>query len=64
MVADYIVERMTAFRLGRSIVVKQGHIVLVGWSERTIPCILELAIAHGAQGGGDVVVLGDHDKVT
>ncbi len=64
VVADYIVERMLEFRLGRSVVVERGHVVLVGWTERTIPCILELCLSNESEGGGVVVVLGDYDKVT
>ena len=44
---------------GRNAVVEKGHFIIVGYSEKCIPIIGELAKAMDSDGGGTVVVLSD-----
>ncbi|MCU0446358.1 MAG: hypothetical protein MUE85_15735 [Microscillaceae bacterium] len=50
-------------RKGRSIVVEEGHIVILGWSSKIFPIIRELIKANANQKRSRIVVLADRDKV-
>jgi hypothetical protein len=47
---------------GLSKVMESGHSLLLGWSDKTIPTIIELANANESEGGGVIVVLAEMDK--
>jgi ion channel POLLUX/CASTOR len=50
-------------RKGRSIVVEEGHIVILGWSSKIFPIIRELIKANSNQKRSRIVILADRDKV-
>lgn len=62
IVSDTISDRMDDLNKGLSRVMEAEHTVLLGWSDKTIPTILELANAFESEGGGTVVILAENDK--
>lgn len=62
IVSDTISDRMDDLNKGLSRVMEAQHTVLLGWSDKTIPTILELANAFESEGGGTVVILAEKDK--
>mmetsp|Transcript_32094 Transcript_32094/g.70212 ORF Transcript_32094/g.70212 Transcript_32094/m.70212 type:complete len:857 (-) Transcript_32094:504-3074(-) len=52
-------ERMHA---GRSSIYCSGHVLILGWSDKIVTIIEELAEANASEGGGMVVILSDGDK--
>lgn len=43
-------------------VLESGHILILGWSDKLMPIIKQLSLAHQTSQGGTVVVLADLDK--
>ena len=62
-VLGFVVELMQSFMIrvteGRSAVVEEGHYLILGYSEKCVAVIGELATAMDSDGGGVVVVLAD-----
>jgi len=63
-VLGFVVELMQSFIArvteGRSSVIEEGHYLILGYSEKCIAVIGELAIAMDSDGGGVCVVLADY----
>ena len=55
--------RLAELRKGRSKVVEEGHVVVLGWSAQVFPIISELVLANANKRNQCVVVLADRDKV-
>ena len=55
--------RLDEMRKGRSMVVEQGHTVILGWSDQIFTIASELVIASANQARGAIVVLAPKDKV-
>lgn len=55
--------RLERLRKGRSRVVENDHIVIIGWSEQIFAIIQQLVIANASRRHSAIVVLGDQDKV-
>jgi len=62
IVGDEISEKVDELKRGKSRVIEQGHVLILGWSDKTIAIIKELAIANESEGGGVIVVLDERDK--
>ena len=62
LVSDGLGERMDELRRGRSRVLEEGHVLVLGWSDKVLPLIRELAVANESAGGGVVVVLSGMEK--
>lgn len=58
-----IQNRIRNLRRGRSRVVEEGHIVVLGWSQHIYQLITELAEANRNTRGACVVILAEKDKV-
>ncbi|MEU8076410.1 hypothetical protein AB0B31_13280 [Catellatospora citrea] len=56
-------DAITNLRKGRSQVIAQGHIVVLGWSDQVFTVVGELAAANRGSRRSTVVVLADRDKV-
>jgi ion channel POLLUX/CASTOR len=52
-----------ALRRGRSVVIEDGHTVILGWSSKVDTLLAELATANENQRGACVVIIADRDKV-
>src|SRR3954447_8626915 len=55
--------KLVDLRKGRSLVVEEGHIVLLGWSEQLFTIISELAVAKESERRPCVAILAERDKV-
>ncbi|MBZ4324112.1 CASTOR/POLLUX-related putative ion channel [Streptomyces huiliensis] len=55
-------ERIVALRRGRSTVLEDGHVVVLGWSEQVFTVVAELVAANANQRRAAVAVLADRDK--
>ncbi|HTJ75282.1 MAG TPA: hypothetical protein VL337_07940 [Acidimicrobiales bacterium] len=63
LIASGIERRVAELRKGRSEVLEDGHVLILGWSEKVFPVISELVLAHKGRARSVVVVLADHDKI-
>ncbi len=50
---------MNALREGKTAVREWGHTLLIGWTDRSIAFLAEIANANASEGGGVIVVLSD-----
>ena len=57
-----IEDKMTALRKGKSLVLEQNHIVLLGFNQNALNIMAELIIANENQRDGVIVVMDDMDK--
>ncbi|MFD6169948.1 CASTOR/POLLUX-related putative ion channel [Streptomyces coeruleorubidus] len=62
LITTALTERLTALRRGRSTVLEQGHVVVLGWSEQVFTVVSELVAANANQRHAAVAVLADRDK--
>ncbi|OMO74034.1 CASTOR/POLLUX/SYM8 ion channel [Corchorus olitorius] len=62
LVSDAISEKVDSLRKGKSEVIEQNHILILGWSDKLGSLLKQLAIANKSVGGGVVVVLAERDK--
>ncbi|MFH9709290.1 NAD-binding lipoprotein [Streptomyces luteogriseus] len=62
LITTALTERLTALRRGRSTVLEQGHVVVLGWSEQVFTVVGELVAANANQRRAAVAVLADRDK--
>ena len=63
ILSNEIEDRVTALRRGRSLVIEEGHTLILGWSNQIFTILNELMIANENQPKGRIVVLADQDKV-
>lgn len=63
VLANGIDTKLADLRRGRSIVLEEGHTVILGWSESIFTIIGELTLANESRKDPVVVVLADRDKV-
>eukprot|EP00944_MAST-04C_sp_MAST-4C-sp1_P008390 g8390.t1 len=61
-VVDAIKKKMDALDTGRSRVVIKGHILIMGWTEKTIQVIDQIALMMESEGGGTIVLCSDKAK--
>ncbi|KAK4438355.1 putative ion channel SYM8 [Sesamum alatum] len=62
LVSDAISEKMDSLRKGKSEVIENNHILILGWSDKLGSLLKQLAIANKSIGGGVIVVLAERDK--
>ncbi|GAB4848105.1 Probable ion channel sym8 [Ancistrocladus abbreviatus] len=62
LVSDAISEKVDSLRKGKSEVIESNHTLILGWSDKLVSLLKQLAIANKSIGGGVVVVLAERDK--
>ena len=62
LVADALAQRMDSLKHGLSKVLEENHSLILGWNDKVLPLIRELAEANLSEGGGVVVVMSERDK--
>jgi len=62
IIADGVSDLLDSLKKGKSRVIESGHTLILGWSDKVIPTIRELAIANESEGGGVVVLLSERPK--
>ncbi|MFL5955560.1 MAG: CASTOR/POLLUX-related putative ion channel [Gaiellaceae bacterium] len=63
VIAAGLDQRMQDLRKGRSFVVEDGHILILGWSPTIFTVVSELVIANASERRSSIVVLARRDKV-
>ena len=63
IISSGISSRLDELRKGRTLVVEQGHTLILGWSPKLHQILAELEVANANQRNPCVVVLADRDKV-
>ena len=63
IISSGIEARLDELRKGRSLVVEEGHTLILGWSPKLHQVLAELEVANQNQRDPVVVVLADRDKV-
>lgn len=63
LVSSGILTKMEDLRKGRSFVLEQDHVLILGWSSKIFTIISELIIANENQPEGVIVILANEDKV-
>jgi len=58
-----IENKLDELRKGRSLVLEEGHTLILGWSDQVFIILRELAVANVNQKNPRVVILADKDKV-
>ena len=56
-------DKLAELRKGRSIVLEQGHTIILGWSPQVFTIVAELVIANENQKRPAIAILADRDKV-
>ncbi len=63
IISSGIESRLDELRKGRTLVVEQGHTLILGWSPKLHQILSELEVANANQRNPCVVILADRDKV-
>lgn len=62
-VVDAVKQKLDRYRAGLVVVQEWDHIVLIGWTDRSVGFILQICIANKESGGTVIVVLAEQDKL-
>eukprot|EP01012_Entosiphon_sulcatum_P028750 TRINITY_DN3486_c0_g1_i1.p1 TRINITY_DN3486_c0_g1~~TRINITY_DN3486_c0_g1_i1.p1 ORF type:complete len:1047 (-),score=166.69 TRINITY_DN3486_c0_g1_i1:35-3175(-) len=60
--SDAISEKFDSLKMGKAMVMETNHSLILGWSDKTIPYIKEIALANESEGGGVIVILSENPK--
>ncbi len=63
LVSSGILDKIETLRKGRSFVIEENHLLILGWSSKIFTIISEICIANENQKDGKIVILADKDKV-
>lgn len=63
LVSNGILTKMDDLRKGRSFVIENNHLLILGWSSKIFTIISEICLANENQKRGVIVILADKDKV-
>jgi len=63
LISNGIMTKLDQLRKGRSPVMEEGHVLILGWSSKIFTIIPELVIANENQKNPRIVILADKDKV-
>lgn len=63
VIATGFEERLRELRKGRSLVIEQGHTLILGWSPHVFTILSELAIAKESERKPAIVIVADQDKI-
>lgn len=62
IISDYIGNKIDELKKGSSRVIESNHTVMLGWTDKSIAIIQQIALANDSEGGGTIVVLADAPK--
>lgn len=63
LVSNAILTQVETLRKGRSFVIEEGHVLILGWSSKIFTIIPEIVLANENQKRGTIVILAEMDKV-
>ncbi|DAZ99138.1 TPA: hypothetical protein N0F65_010222 [Lagenidium giganteum] len=61
-VVDAIRAKMHSLKKGKSVIAEDHHVLIIGWTDKSVSLIREICIANESEHGGVVVILAEHDK--
>ncbi len=64
LVSSGILNKIEELRKGRSFVIENDHVLILGWSAKIFTIIPEIVLANENQKTGTIVILAELDKVT
>jgi len=62
IISDYIAEKVDDLKKGKSRIIDIDHTVILGWNDKSLAIIQQVALANESEGGGTIVVLATNDK--
>jgi len=62
IVAEGISSYVDGMKKGHSCVFESGHTLVIGWGDKLVPILNQIAIANESEGGDNIVVLTHQDK--
>mmetsp|Transcript_11245 Transcript_11245/g.22265 ORF Transcript_11245/g.22265 Transcript_11245/m.22265 type:complete len:821 (+) Transcript_11245:92-2554(+) len=62
IISESIGERVDELKKGKSRVIESGHTLMLGWNDKSLAIIQQIALANESEGGGCVVVLSENEK--
>lgn len=62
IISEFIGEKVDELKKGKSRVIESGHTLMLGWNDKSLAIIQQLAFANESEGGGSVVVLAEEEK--
>ena len=63
LISNGIMVKIERLRKGRSFVIEENHVVILGWSSKVFTLLSELIIANENQSDAAIVILAEKDKV-
>jgi len=62
IISEFIGEKVDELKKGKSRVIESNHTLMLGWNDKSLAIIQQLAFANESEGGGSIVVLAEHEK--
>jgi len=62
IISEYIGDKVDELKKGKSRIIESDHTVILGWNDKSLAIIQQIALANESEGGGTIVVLADEDK--
>lgn len=62
IISDSIGDKVDDLKKGKSRIIESGHSVMLGWNDKSLAIIQQIALANESEGGGVIVVLADLEK--
>jgi len=62
IISDYIAEKVDDLKKGKSRIIDLDHTVMLGWNDKSLAIIQQIALANESEAGGAIVVLANDDK--
>ena len=62
IISDSIGEKVDELKKGKSRVVESEHSIVLGWNDKSLAIVQQIALANESEGGGTIVILADEDK--
>ena len=62
IVADALSDYVDGMKKGRSAVFESSHTLILGWGDKLLPVINQIALANESEGGDVIVILAEQDK--
>jgi len=62
LIGETIQAKVEDLKKGKSSVLEEDHSVILGWSDKTLPIVEQLALANESDGGKAIVILAEMDK--
>lgn len=62
IISDVIGEKVDHLKEGKARVLEAGHTLILGWSDKALAIIQEIAYANESEGGGIIVILAEEPK--